>query len=345
MDSKWVYAWMEESWETYALMSAIIYIEEMSKPTTHKQVKRYKDRKYNCICFHGIRLKMNNEIVVKKIFDLTKHWENKKGLQFIGSSFSVPRKESYSNQDIFYLTPCWLNEMMATCGKLPNTYSNDTALKRLQNLVQYAYKPVDQTNNLFGIFLTDEKLAAGAFIVSMDMECRGIQSGAVSLCMSEKYKDFLEFMRTVAEKWGWTKNKCLQSVDVSYSRRRGILASEQFQFNISIKGLGEIYELAGPLADPLKEKCIRFNVNRSENYRNIGGNSRKNHTCNKILNALISYGEKGTTTTELQFVAGTRTDVVCDHLNRLEDAGLAIKARKGKRNIWKAATVSSSTVI
>ena len=42
-------------------MSAIIYIEEMSKPTEYIQIKKYKNKRYKCLCFHSLRLKMKDE--------------------------------------------------------------------------------------------------------------------------------------------------------------------------------------------------------------------------------------------------------------------------------------------
>ena len=96
-----IYELMERNWEAYCLMAAIIYIEEMSKPTEHIQIKKYKDRIYRCLCFHSIRLKMKEEVVVQKIFDITKNWEIKKGIPFLGKSFDKIRKENFSNPNSF----------------------------------------------------------------------------------------------------------------------------------------------------------------------------------------------------------------------------------------------------
>ena len=261
---------MEENWEVYCLMSALIYIEEISKPTEHLQVKtnKSKSKQYECLGFHSIRLKMKDEEVVNKIFDITKKWERRKNTRFIGPSFVKVRKENSSQQDVFFFSPLWLNTILAECGKIPNDYSFKTALKRINHFKRYTKIPIDSNKKLFNSLLENKYLAAGAFIVSMDMEFRGIQSGRLSLCMSEKYKDFLNLMLKVAKKWGWTHNKQLSSVNVEYSKKLGIRASPQYELRIHVKGMQEIYQLAGPLLNSHKDKCISFHVQRSKKYIN-----------------------------------------------------------------------------
>lgn len=327
---------MRESWDSYALMMGITFIEEMSKPTAHIQIKHYKGHDYHCLCFHGVRLKMKNEFVVKRLFEITKNWEIQKGVSFIGKSFVAPRKEPYSGQDFFYFSPEWLNELLVSCGVLPNKYSDNAALQRIQNLVQYEYKEVDRRKNLFSLLLTDKLLAAGAFIVSMDMECHGIQSGRVCLCMSEKYFDFLEFMRQVAIKWGWTNNLQLNPVSVEASKNRGICASPQFDFKLSIKGLMDIYELAGPLADPLKDKFIKFHVNRSKRYSNLGSKHLNSDTQKRIFQMVQESGLQGQTSSAMVFSAGVGIDVILEHLHKLEKQDQVVKKRCGKGYVWWA---------
>ena len=230
-----IYNLMEKDWDAYVLMMSIVYIEELSKPTKHIQIKRYKNKKYHCKSFHSVRLKMNNEELVQKFFDITKQWELKKGKKFIGASFDVPRKENWSNQDIFFLSPVWLNEIIAYCGKIPNKYSYETAIERIKNIKHYPITQINEQRNLFNILKKDKVLAARAFIVSIDLECKGAECGRITLCMSEKYKDFLKFMLGVANEWGWATNNKLFEVDMSYSRARGINASDQFAFSLSIE--------------------------------------------------------------------------------------------------------------
>ena len=323
---------MSKNWKTYCLMSAIAFIEEMSKPTGHIQIKNYKKNEYRCLCFHTIRLKMKDEEFVNYFFKITKYWEEKKKVNLIGKSFISPRKEKSSNQDFFHLSPLWLNLILAECGNIPNKYSLETALKRINYLKQYKKISINPYKNLFNELLINKSLAAGAFIISMDLEFRGIQQGAPSLCMSEKYKDFLEFMLKVARKWDWTKNKKLSEVNINHSIKRDINASPQFEFRINIKGLKEIYKLAGPLINTSKDKCIEFHVNRSKKYKNNGYKLRKNKSKEKILAKLKE--KKDLSSTDLQFVSGTRVDVVLNHLHNLEREGKVKKERKGKRYIW-----------
>ena len=327
-----IYQMMREDWQAYCLIMAIVYIEEMTKPVAYKQIKRYKDRKYDCVCFRSLRLKMRDPEVVNEIFRISKYWQKKKNLAFIGQSFDKVRKENFSGQEMFLFTPVWLNYIIAECGEIPNKYSFDSAMNRFDNFKQYRKIPIQKSKNMFNILFSDNKLAAGAFVVSMDLEFRGIQSGRPSLCMSEKYKDFLGFMLRLAKTHGWTKNQGLSPVSVENSRKLGINASPQFEFRISIKGLREIYSLAGPLANSSKDKCIKFHVERSKNYVNKGYGLLKNNTKGKILNALLN--SPSLTSTDLQFVAGVGVDVVLRHLHNLEKEGKVAKKRTGKRYVW-----------
>ncbi|MBN1940809.1 MAG: winged helix-turn-helix transcriptional regulator [Candidatus Diapherotrites archaeon] len=329
-----IYERMKTDWETYCLMSAIAYIEEMSKPTKHIEIKRYKTKKYFCKGFHSVRLKMKNEEIVKRFLKITQHWERKKHLKLVGKSFNLPKKDK-SGQDVVYFTPVWLNEIISTCGSIPNKYSLSTATERIENLKQYSAKAIDLKKNLFSELKTDKKIAAGAFIVSMDFECRGIQAGRISLCMSEKYEDFLNTMLGIAKTWKWTHNKKLSTVDVSHSKALGIKASSQYELRLSMNGLKEIYSLAGPLLDPFKDKCIRFHIQRSKEYKNKGHYLLLNRTRQKILDLLCS-GTGGMSTTSIMFDAGVGTDVILDHLNKLEQEGKVYKQRSGKRYLWSA---------
>lgn len=327
-----IYKLMEKDLETYCLMSAIAFIEEMSKPNPHVQIKKYKDKEYCCTCYRSIRLKMNDPEVVKKMFRITKGWEGKINKILIGKSFINPRKENWSNQDFFYFSPIWLNLILNKCGKIPNRYSFESAKTRVNKLVQYKKMEINKNKFLFNKLFKNKNLAAGAFIISMDLECRGIQQGKVSLCMSEKYKDFLKFMFKIAQKWNWTNNKKLSKVSIEYNKKLGINASPQYEFGININGLKEIYNIAGPLANSHKNKCVDFHVKRSDNYTNKGYYLRKNKSKEKILKKLIK--NRNLTTTDLQFITKTRADVVLDHLHKLEKDGKIKKERKGKRYIW-----------
>lgn len=327
-----IYEKMKENWTIYCLMCSIAYIEEMSKPCINIQIKKYKDKVYKCICFRSVRLKMNNPEVVNKFFEITSFWEDKRKKNLIGKSFKEVRKENWSGQEMFLFTPIWLNEIISECGTIPNKYSYESAINRINNLKQYPIIPINLKNNKFNLLFINKELAAGAFIVSMDLEFRGVQTGELSLCMSEKYKDFLEFMLKVAQKWKWTKNKKLSRVSMEYNKNLGINASPQYEFRINMNGLKEIYPLAGHLADSLKDKCISFHVDRSKNYKNKGSRLIQKKTKQRIFEALKN--KSNMTTTDLQFIAGVRVDVVLDHLHNLENEGKVMKERNGKGYLW-----------
>lgn len=328
-----VYKLMEKDWKVYCLMSSILYIEEMAKPVAHIQIKKRKNKVYNCVCFRSLRLKMKDEEVINKIFNITKIWEKRKNISLIGKSFLTPRKEKFSDQDMFIFTPMWINYILTECGTIPNKYSFDTAIDRINNLKHYKKRYINKNKKLFNLFFKNKKLAAGAFVISMDLEFRGLQNGKPSLCMSNKFKDFLEFMLKVAKKWNWTHNRELSPISMVYNRKLGINASPQYELRIHTKALEEIYKLAGPLANSKKDRCISFNIKRSKSYINKGGRNRFNNTGEKLLKTLRKL--KHSTSTELQFYVNIGTDVVLDHLHRLEKNGLVIKQRRGKRYVWR----------
>jgi hypothetical protein len=324
---------MKENWKIYCLMSSIIYIEEMSKPTEHIQIKKYKNKEYNCLCFHPLRLKMNDPEFVRTFFKITRNWEKKKKVQLLGRTQKEPTKESWSGQDQIFFSPMWINYILSETGKIPNKYSFETAIKRIEHLKQYKSIKINSQKNELNNLLKDKRLAAGALIVSMDLEFRGIQSGRPSLCMSEKYKDFLEFMLKVVQRWNWTNNEKLSPVSMKNSLKRGINASPQYEFRININGLKEIYKLAGPLVNSNKEKCINFHVNRSENYVNLGWKNKFNNSKEKILKYLKE--NPNSSTTKMQFITNTGVDVVLGHLKDLEKQEKIVKQRNGKRYIWR----------
>lgn len=329
-----IYTEMKKDWKSYCLISAIVYIEEMSKPTEHIQTKKYKNKIYRCLCFHSIRLKMKDPEFVNKFFKITKYWQEKKKIQLLGKINKSPTKENWSGQDQIFFSPLWINYILAEIGKIPNEYSFKTAIERINHFKQYKSIKINSKKNKLNEFLKYKKLAAGAFVLSMDLEFRGIQSGRPSLCMSEKYKDFLDFMLKVAQKWNWTNNKKLSPVNIQNSIKRGINASPQYEFRINIKGLQEIYKLAGPLTNIHKDKCIRFHINRSKKYINLGSKHKKNNSKEKILKYLKNH--PNSSTTDLQFILNTGTDVVLHHLNDLNEQKKIIKQRRGKRYVWKS---------
>ncbi len=185
-----VYSIMNSDWKVYCLMSAIIYIEEMSKPTPHIQIKKYKNNSYKCICFHTVRLKMKDKDFVELYFNITKSWEKKLGVKLIGRSYKEPRKENYDGQYSFLLSPLWLNLIIKECGRVPNLYSFETAIERINHLKHYKKIDIDPSKDLFSVLSLKKEVASCAFILSMDLEFHGIQSGRPALCMSEKFKDF-----------------------------------------------------------------------------------------------------------------------------------------------------------
>ena len=336
-----IYSLMKKDWKTYCLMAGILYIEEVSKPYRKIYAKKYKKKVTFYPNYKTMRLKMKDEKTVKNWFDITRDWEKKLGQNFIGFSFKEIKIEKYSGQFYFCFTPNWLYYIMKTINEFPSKYVNSISIKRLKNwkITKNKFALSDKKisfflmrRSLYSLLFRNKKLAAGAFIISFDLEFRGVTTGRPALCMSERYKDFLEFMLRLAIKYGWSTRDKLSPVSVRYSKMIGINASPQFEFRLSSNKLKEIYDLSGPLCEPSKDKAISFHANRSNNYVNLGGAFK--FIDKRDLIVFLMREKKLTKTTELQYYLNIGVDVILDHLRKLEKEGKINKVRDGKRYIW-----------
>jgi len=335
-----IYNLMKKDWETYCLMSGIALIEEMTKANIQEQLKYYNGKKNKYGCFRTTRLKVKNKNIINSWWKITRYWENKKHLHLLGMSFkNGPKIEKSSKQFYINFSPIWLYEIIKVVGKMPSNYTFNIIKKRILSLSNKGSGsiygiPKDETKNavekanLYQTLFEDKILAAGAFIVSFDLEFRGLSLGMASLAMTNKYYDFLEFMLSLARKWNWTENTKLSEVNIAHSLIRGIKANPKKEFRLSINGIKNIYGLAGPLADKEKDEFIRFHIKRSNNpHKNIRGRAK-----NKIIEILKNNGP--TKSTLLQIPVGVRVDVILNHLHDLEKMQLVKKERNGKYYLW-----------
>lgn len=334
-----IYSLMKKDWEVYCLMAGIMYIEELKKPDAHIQIKTYKGRKSEYIGYHTLRLKGKEYEIIKKWFDITKLWERKFSEKFIGDSFSILKKDESSGQFYFIFSPNWLYHILKTVKIFPSKYVQNVSLKRLKNWKKGKYQyflskqdvqVIESGKSLYEKLFENKKLAAGAMVVSFDLEFRGATIGQLNLTMSEKYKDFLNFMLDLANKWNWATSNKLYPVSVEYSKNLGINASPQFGFRISMKGLREIYPLAGPLISKVNNKAVKFQVERV--------NLPDYNKANRLTYEPLVYGlvrEKGPIkSTELQYFLNSGIPNLLKILNKLHKEGKIIKTRQGKRYMW-----------
>ena len=334
-----IYQAMKDNWETYCLMAGISIIEEFSKPRLNIKIVSTKKGMKKYYSYSSIRLKMKDKDLVNWWLDTTRYWEIKLGEKFIETKQLHPFTDG--DQFCIYFNTNWAYQIIKTIGKMPSKSTNKSYLLKLKYWKANHYGKTKLNSielnrlrnfSLYPQLKKDIFLAAGAFIVSFDLEFRGVQTGRLNLTMSEKYKDFLLFMLKLAKYHGWATNNILAPISVEYSRKLGIKATNQFGFSISSKKLYEIYNLAGPLYNREKDKCINFHANRSRNYINKGFYNRNNLTKNKLLNLVLE--KSPITTTKLQFYVNVGNDVINYHLRQLNHEGKISKFRQGKRNIW-----------
>ena len=335
-----IYEKMKTDWQTYCLMSGLALIEEMNKPKTYVDTKSYKNKKTNYTSFRTLRFKVKELSIIKKWWEITTDWEKKLNINLLGPSFKAgPKQENYSKQYYLIFSPLWLFHILKTTGKLPSKYTFDFCIKRLRSMTikrsgsryyidKNEVRKIVNKRNLFNKLFYDQYLAAGAFIISFDLEFRGISTGEPSLCMTTKYEDFLTFLLNVANKWGWATLDYLSDVNIEHSLKRGVKATPQKEFRLKSKAIKEIYNLAGPLIDPEKDEFIQFHIKRISRKRLY---RRQSETQKIILNVLKNGPNKST---KIQKHVGIRVDVVLDHLKNLEKQGLISRKRNGKYYMW-----------
>lgn len=335
-----IYEKMKSDWKTYCIMSGLALIEEMSKPKSKIDEKVYKNKKTEYTSFRTLRFKVKELSIIKKWWEITIVWEKKLNIELLGHSFkSGPKQENYSKQYYINFSPMWLFSILKITGKLPSKYTFDLCIKRLKSMTtrrsgcryyikEEKIRKIISKSSIFGRLFYDDSLAAGAFIVSFDLEFRGISTSEPCLCMTNKYEDFLGFLLDVARKWGWSTSNHLFNVNIEYSLRRGINATHKKEFRLKSKSVKEIYNLAGPLADNRKNEFIQFHINRISRdklFRKLG------ETRQMILDVLKNGPNKST---EIQKYVHRRTDVVLDHLRNLEKQNIVSRKRNGKYYIW-----------
>lgn len=335
-----IYELMKRDWETYCLMSGIMLIEEMRKPTTYIRVMSLKDRKAKYTGFHTLRLKIKDLDIIYKWWKITRLWEKKLNLNLLGPTFKRgPKIEKNSGQYYLIFSPIWLFNVLKSTGKFPSQYTLVKCTSKLYSMTykrcgsRYLFpkKEVESilNKNNYKRLYKDKTLAAGAFIISFDLEFRGITTGTLSLCMTDRYKDFLQFMLKVANKWGWATSDRLSKVSIEYSLKRNIKASPKSEFRLKVGALKDIYSLAGPLANKEKDNYTLFHIKRYK-MNNTPGKPKK--TKQKIISILKKNSPMKST--ELQFFTNVRIDVILLHLNDLVRQGIVEKERQGKRYLW-----------
>ncbi len=319
-------------------MSGIMFIEEMSKP--YRSYKRIGDKTYKG--FKPLRLKVKRLDIIKGWWEITRCWEKRLCLDFLGpKSKRAPIKENFSGQFLIYFTPLWLYKVLSTTGALPSGYAFQHCLNKLRSMTKsrsgFPKRYVIQLEDIEDItvkqsmyenLFRDKKLAAAAFIVSFDLEFKGVQFGRAALCMTTRYEDFLDFMLSLAKKWHWNTSEVLSNVSIDYSINRGIKASPKKEFGLSIKSLEEIYNLGGSLLDREKDELLRFHIKRSKKPVKIIANRSKNI----VISQLKKYGDMKVT--DLQIPTGVRADVILDHLRQLEKDNKVSRERHGKYYLW-----------
>ncbi len=333
-----IYSRMNHDWETYCLMCGIALIEEMSKPKLYKQPKSYKGEVTNYSTFRTLGLKVKEFSIIDRFWKITRNWEDKLNVDFIGPAFKGgPKVEQTSGQYYFYFTPNWLYHILRSAGKLPSKFTFDVCFERLRSmtikrsgtiyLIPKEKVNEIQSNSMFDKLLSDKYLAAGAFIVSFDLEFRGLTTGQPSLCMTTKFKDFMHFLLDVANNWSWATANNLSNVSIEHSLKRGVKATPKKEFRLKISSLKEIHDIAGPLLNEDKDELIKFHIARS-----LKPQVKQRGRARGIILKILKDGPNKST--EIQKYAKIRVDVVLDHLKKLEKENLVKKVRMGKYYLW-----------
>ena len=167
--------------------------------------------------------------------------------------------------------------------------------------------------------LQNKKLAAEIMIPLMEFEfsIRGEESPA--LLQSEINKPQLEAIFKICKRWRWTTTDQLM--------RKG----KNFYFRLNKKAIKEIFQLAGPFADPSKNEWIELIIEKVGKRGGYRKGLKK--TEEKVLEVLRKYGELNTEEIclKLRILPGT----IRKALRNLIKEGKIKKKKVGKKFFWK----------
>jgi len=167
--------------------------------------------------------------------------------------------------------------------------------------------------------MKNKKIAAYILLPLMEFEfsIRGEESPML-LQSKINYKQ-LKTIFEICKKWEWTTTSQL--------RRKG----ENLYFRLNKKGLKEIFQIAGPFADPVKNEWIKLLL---EKMGKKGGYKRgTKKTEEKVWKILIKYRKLDTETLcfKLRILPGT----IREALRNLLKAGKIKKIKEGKKFYWE----------
>jgi len=165
----------------------------------------------------------------------------------------------------------------------------------------------------------NKKIAAYILLPLMEFEfsIRGEESPML-LQSKINYKQ-LNTIFKICKKWGWTTTSQL--------RKKG----KNFYFRLNKKGLKEIFQIAGPFADLMKNEWIKLLL---EKMGKKGGYRRgMQNTEEKVWKMLIKYRKLDTEALclKLRILPGT----IREALRNLLKEGKIEKNKEGKKFYWK----------
>ena len=173
--------------------------------------------------------------------------------------------------------------------------------------------------SLYTECLKNKKLAADLMLIISELEMGGIMQRQPYLAMNSY--EFVIFIHKVCKKWGWTNHQNLSKREIKDYK-------PIYQFSLNSKSIRNIYELAGPCADPNKDQEFKYALN----LRKPGSHKKIGETKRHIIK-LISNGFD--TSRKLAFNLGIGVQNVHRPLKALTEKGIITRFSKNGKYYYK----------
>lgn len=177
------------------------------------------------------------------------------------------------------------------------------------------------SKSIYEVALKDKKIAAAILLPLIEFEFAFFGSQKPAITQARKNVKQLRVLYQICKQHGWTSTKISKLGN-----------KNEFWFKISNKGFKEIYELAGPMVDNLKDKWAQLLCKRAKS-------TKKERNIREKIIKILSKEKNGIRTWELCLKLERLPYTVTRHLRLLQKEGL-VKKIKDK---WMSASTPANS--
>jgi len=177
------------------------------------------------------------------------------------------------------------------------------------------------SKSIYEVALQDKKIAAAILLPLIEFEFAFFGSQKPSITQARKNIKQLRVLYKICKQHGWTATKISKLGN-----------KDEFWFKISNNGFKEIYKLAGPMADELKDKWAQLLCKRAES-------TEKERNIREKIIKILSERKDGIRTWELCLKLERLPYTITRHLRLLQKEGLVKKIE----NKWISASTPANS--